>query len=540
MEDFSCVKKTEGEIPHSQVPEKIVPNFEIDSSSSSGSRPNICLEPSENTDRYLDGAQPLEREYAQPAIPGTDLAPTQSDEGKSDNHAEAPVYSLASIEELLEDDSYKSFSFFLPPNTVDELLSVDFDKGKSEDTDRVKEAQVACPYSQGQESDEIDVSSIPSEGKLDIQVINAAENYSDSDEANYLRRFIKILCSGSSATNPVTSSLEDASQLSSKISSLLEEDNKELDQMLKTGSGMEFSVEKLKDQLLQKQLKEKLLVWILQKDAEGGKGCSILDEDGQGVLHLAAALGYDWALEPTIVAGVSVDFRDVNRWTALHWAAFCGRENTVATLISLGADPGALTKRSPEYLGGRTPADLASANGHKRIAVYLGKPLGVSLSCTAAICEDLPRETLVLPREVWQREAELLRREEEALQRGYELWPFLKAQNQSKKMKEDEDEDEGPDDEGPEGRGPEKDEGPEKEKEEGKKRAPDSAWESGKANKILKAHLAYMALLTAYYVVQSMETIHMIVLVCVEASKKTEERKLSYIDDGFELSAIRE
>ncbi|GLT84502.1 hypothetical protein SLE2022_027270 [Rubroshorea leprosula] len=114
-------------------------------------------------------------------------------------------------------------------------------------------------------------------------------------------------------------------------------------------------------------------------------------------------------------------------------------------------------------------------------------------------------------------------------------------------MKEDEEEDEGPDDEGPEGggpekdKGPEKDEGPGKEKEEGKKRAPDSALEGGKAHKILKAYLACMALLTAYYVVQSMETIQMLVLVWVEASKKTGETKLSdNIDDGFELSEIRE
>ncbi|GKV53074.1 hypothetical protein SLEP1_g59621, partial [Rubroshorea leprosula] len=197
--------------------------------------------------------------------------------------------------------------------------------GKSEDTDRVKEAQVACPYSQGQESDEIDVSSIPSEGKLDIQDINAAENHSDSAKANLLLCFDKILCSGSSAANHVTNSLEDASQVSNKISSLLKGDNEELDQMLKTGSGTELSFETFKDQLFQKHLKEKLHVWLLQKVAEGGDGPSILDGGGLGVLHLAAALGYDWALEPTIVAGGSVNFRDVNRWTALHWAAFCGR-----------------------------------------------------------------------------------------------------------------------------------------------------------------------------------------------------------------------
>ncbi|XLR00489.1 hypothetical protein S83_066687, partial [Arachis hypogaea] len=49
----------------------------------------------------------------------------------------------------------------------------------------------------------------------------------------------------------------------------------------------------------------------------------VLDEGGQGVLHLAAALGYDWALQPTIISGVNVNFCIVNGWTALHWAAFC-------------------------------------------------------------------------------------------------------------------------------------------------------------------------------------------------------------------------
>ncbi|GKV13013.1 hypothetical protein SLEP1_g24090 [Rubroshorea leprosula] len=450
----------------------------------------------------------------------------------------------------------------------------------------------------GENENENDVSSIPSEGKLNIQDINAAENYSDSAGANLLLRFDNIPWSASSATNSVTSSLEDASQLSSKISSLLKGDNKELDQMSKTGSGTEFPSEKLTDQLLQKRLKEKLRVWIVQKVAEGSNGPRILDEGGQCVLHLAAALGYDWALKPTIDAGVSVDFRDVNGWTALHWAAFFGREKTVATLISLGADPGASTTRSPEYPSGITPADLASASGHKRISVYLGKrPLNsltaafsefrlrkaeymrkkgeflrkklgfwrrkaeftpAEAECTESEAEFLLKEaefllkeaeflrgeaelipgkahvtrlhanTMRIEAEFMRREAEFLRSDAALMRREAEFQTFLKAQNLGKKMKEDEEEDEGPDDEGPEGGGPEKDERPGKEKEEGKKRAPDSALEGGKAHKILKAHLACMALLTAYYVVQSMETIQMLALVWVEASKKTGETKLSY------------
>ncbi|XP_022751072.1 calmodulin-binding transcription activator 3-like isoform X2 [Durio zibethinus] len=186
-------------------------------------------------------------------------------------------------------------------------------------------------------------------------------------------RFGRLMCLGSISPYSNTYNVADISQLSCKINSLLKEDIEEWDQMLRLNSGEDIFPEKMKEQLLQKLLKETLHVWLLRKVAEGGKGPNILDEGGQGVIHFAAALGYDWALEPTIVAGVSVNFRDVNGWTALHWAASCGRERTVASLLSLGAAPGALTDPTPEYPLGRTPADLASANGHKGISGYLAE-----------------------------------------------------------------------------------------------------------------------------------------------------------------------
>ncbi|KAL2343063.1 hypothetical protein Fmac_004348 [Flemingia macrophylla] len=161
--------------------------------------------------------------------------------------------------------------------------------------------------------------------------------------------------------------------LISKISSLLRGEDGDWDKLLKLTQEKDFSPENLQEQLLENLLKDKLHAWLIQKTTEDGKGPNVLDEGGQGVLHFAAALGYDWALEPTIVAGVNVNFRDVNGWTALHWAAFCGRERTVAFLISLGAAPGALTDPCPEYPTGRPPADLASANGHKGIAGYLAE-----------------------------------------------------------------------------------------------------------------------------------------------------------------------
>ncbi|XP_031264717.1 calmodulin-binding transcription activator 3-like [Pistacia vera] len=207
-----------------------------------------------------------------------------------------------------------------------------------------------------------------------VHDVDLADNSGNITSESLHMRFGKLLCLNSISTpNYDPSKLNELSELSSKISSLLKEDNDDWDEMLKLTSEEKFSLEKAKEKLLQKLLKEKLHVWLLQKVAEGGKGPSVLDQDGQGVLHFAAALGYDWALEPTVFAGVNINFRDVNGWTALHWAAYCGRERTVASLISLGAAAGALSDPTPTYPSGQTPADLASAIGHKGIAGYLAE-----------------------------------------------------------------------------------------------------------------------------------------------------------------------
>ncbi|RRT47095.1 hypothetical protein B296_00053967 [Ensete ventricosum] len=73
----------------------------------------------------------------------------------------------------------------------------------------------------------------------------------------------------------------------------------------------------VKDQLLEALLREKLVTWLLHKVAEDGKGPSMWDNEGQA--------------------------------------------------------PGLLTDPSPEFPSGRTPADLASANGHKGIAGFLAE-----------------------------------------------------------------------------------------------------------------------------------------------------------------------
>lgn len=74
------------------------------------------------------------------------------------------------------------------------------------------------------------------------------------------------------------------------------------------------------DWLLQQLLIDKLEVWLsskLQKDS--------LSKKEQGIIHMVAGLGFEWALQPILNSGVSINFRDINGWTALHWAARFGR-----------------------------------------------------------------------------------------------------------------------------------------------------------------------------------------------------------------------
>lgn len=49
------------------------------------------------------------------------------------------------------------------------------------------------------------------------------------------------------------------------------------------------------------------------------------------------------------------------------------RERTVAVLVSMGADCGALTDPSPAFPSGRAAADLASSKGHKGISGFIAE-----------------------------------------------------------------------------------------------------------------------------------------------------------------------
>lgn len=94
--------------------------------------------------------------------------------------------------------------------------------------------------------------------------------------------------------------------------------------LAKSISTMEISFPEAKDSLFELTLQNRLYEWLLERVIEGRK-ITERDEQGQGVIHLCAILGYTWVVYPFSWSGLSVDYRDKNGWTALHWAANYGR-----------------------------------------------------------------------------------------------------------------------------------------------------------------------------------------------------------------------
>ncbi|KAL0293090.1 UNVERIFIED_CONTAM: Calmodulin-binding transcription activator 3 [Sesamum angustifolium] len=110
-------------------------------------------------------------------------------------------------------------------------------------------------------------------------------------------------------------------------------------------------------------------------DDDGGKGPDVLDEvRWQGVLHFAAALGYNWAIPLALAARVSANFRDADGCTTLS-GQHSHTEDSVLLLVQYF-----FSSTPPTYPAGRPPAELVANNGHKAIAGYLSNSLLSSLS----------------------------------------------------------------------------------------------------------------------------------------------------------------
>ncbi|KAL1358180.1 hypothetical protein AAHE18_04G015000 [Arachis hypogaea] len=128
------------------------------------------------------------------------------------------------------------------------------------------------------------------------------------------------------------------------------------------------------DWLLEELLKDRLQLWLSGKSWEIDEaiGCPLSKKE-QGIIHMVAGLGYEWALIPILSCGVNINFRDIRGWTALHWAARFGREKMVASLIAAGAYAGAVTDPTSADPDGKTAAAIAASNGHKGLAGYLSE-----------------------------------------------------------------------------------------------------------------------------------------------------------------------
>ncbi|XP_063937393.1 calmodulin-binding transcription activator 5-like [Daucus carota subsp. sativus] len=130
-----------------------------------------------------------------------------------------------------------------------------------------------------------------------------------------------------------------------------------------------LSFPQAKDNLFELTFQNRLREWILERIAERCKVTNY-DDQGQGVIHLCAILGYKWAVYQFSLSGLSLDYWDKFGWTALYWVASCGREDMVASLLSAGiastnsTSPGIFTEEDlylkDTLAAYRTAADAAA------------------------------------------------------------------------------------------------------------------------------------------------------------------------------------
>ncbi|XP_015697645.1 calmodulin-binding transcription activator 4-like isoform X2 [Oryza brachyantha] len=120
-------------------------------------------------------------------------------------------------------------------------------------------------------------------------------------------------------------------------------------------------------------LNNKLEEWLSSKYERNSEGNHFLPRQYHGIIHTIAALGYNWALKLLLNSGVLVNYRDANGWTALHWAARFGREETVVLLLAAGASAGALSDPTAEDPAAKTPSSVAFAHGFKGLSAFLSE-----------------------------------------------------------------------------------------------------------------------------------------------------------------------
>lgn len=230
---------------------------------------------------------------------------------------------------------------------------------------------------------------------LDNKILFHQSDKSVCEEFALQIRLVHLLFSSFKGTLSLSSKITERAITMERIISLLFTNNEgDWFSLPKAVVERRKSIEEAKSHLLQLILKKKLQEWLVEKVVERS-GSTVRDRFGQGVIHLIAALGYEWAIIPITAVGMSIDFRDRSGWTALHWAAFYGRERMVAALLAAGANASLVTDPKPESPGGWTPADLAFKKGYEGLAGYLAeKALTTHLSKLTLYNNNDPRKMI--------------------------------------------------------------------------------------------------------------------------------------------------
>ncbi|XP_023635490.1 calmodulin-binding transcription activator 5 isoform X2 [Capsella rubella] len=193
------------------------------------------------------------------------------------------------------------------------------------------------------------------------------------EEFEFQVRLAHLLFTSSNKISVLTSKISpdnllEAKKLASRTSHLLNS----WAYLMKSIQANEVPFDQARDHLFELTLKNRLKEWLLEKVIEN-RNTKEYDSKGLGVIHLCAVLGYTWSILLFSWANISLDFRDKHGWTALHWAAYYGREKMVAALLSAGARPNLVTDPTKEFLGGCTPADLAQQKGYDGLAAFLAE-----------------------------------------------------------------------------------------------------------------------------------------------------------------------
>ena len=152
-----------------------------------------------------------------------------------------------------------------------------------------------------------------------------SEDKSKWEEFHLQMRLAYLLFSTSKTLNVLSSKvspakLKEAKKFALKTSNI----SNSWAYLIKSIEDSRISVAQAKDGLFELSLKNTIKEWLLERVLEGRKTTEY-DDQGLGVIHLCAIIGYTWAVYLFSWSGLSLDFRDKHGWTALHWAAFYGR-----------------------------------------------------------------------------------------------------------------------------------------------------------------------------------------------------------------------